>query len=394
MESKKEYLMRLGEISLKGLNRRDFERQLALNVKSKLGANRSNIRSGKGRMHLEVSSDVPDSLLNGILSTTFGISFFARCYSCKKDLDEMDRLAEVVLKESFEDDGSSFKVDARREDKGFALSSYQIECRLADIVHKGFPSLSVCLKNPKHILHVEVRDRIYIYSSQCSSPSGLPVGSSGKALCLLSGGIDSPVAAYMAASRGLHLELVYFHAYPYTGDEALDKVKKLAEIISPYLNGTVLHVVNFTPMEKLIETYASEREKTLMLRAAMIRVAEKIARKRRCGALVTGESLAQVASQTLEALDFTTSMTNMLVMRPLIGMDKEAITILARKVGTYETSILPYSDCCSLFSPSHPMTRPNREKETKAYFAMTGVEETEDVAVASCEEVLYNCSSV
>ena len=389
---KKEYLIKLGEISLKGLNRKDFERQLATNIKAKLSPAHSAVRSTKGRMYLDVDEQVSDSVLSKALSTTFGISFFARCYSCGKDLDQIDGLVKSILPLGFADDGSSFKIDARREDKSFPLTSSQIEVRLAGIAHSMFPSLKVDLRNPDHALHVEIRDKAYAYMSQASSSSGLPVGSSGKALCLLSGGIDSPVAAYMAASRGLHLELVYFHAYPYTGEEALDKVRTLAKLISPYLNGTVLHVVNFTPMEKLIEASSSEREKTLMLRAAMIRVAEKLAKKRRCGALVTGESLAQVASQTLEALDFTTSMTDCLVLRPLVGMDKEAIISLARKIGTYETSILPYSDCCSLFSPAHPMTRPNRDREREAYFRMDGVERAEDQAVSDSEAIAYDAS--
>ena len=382
------YLLKLAEISLKGQNRRMFEKKLSSNIKAKLKNHKSHITLKKGRLFLE--TDASDSLVFDSLSSVFGLAGFARAKKCSKDINEIKRTAKELLQNSlFKDDGSTFRVRAKREDKNFEMSSYQLSCALAEVINSLYPSLSVDLDNAQYTLYVEIRDSAYLYTTSFKSLSGLPVGTAGKALCLLSGGIDSPVASFMMASRGLRQELIYFHSFPYTGEEALQKVKSLAQKLSVYLGGTILHVVNFTPMQQRIMNTVEEREKTLMLRSAMMRVAKKLSIKRRCTAIITGEALAQVASQTLEAMNFTTYMTDFLVLRPLVGMDKEEIIKIARNIGTYETSILPYADCCSLFSPKHPLTKPVLKREVLSYQKMDA-EEIENEAVETEQVFFYD----
>ena len=395
------YLIKLGEISLKGLNRHEFEKKLCSNIRSKLKLALPNysfniyVAGGKGRIYLDFNENLDkDSILilEEILRTSFGLVGFSNCNICEKTKEALtEAIEKILLNSNFKDDSSSYMIDARREDKSFFSSTREIECYAAEIVSKKFPSLRVDLSNPKYILYIEVRKNIYLYSNGNlnSAFGGLPVGISGKGLSLLSGGIDSPVSSILMARRGLHLELCYFHAYPYTSDDAKEKVKALAKIISKYLQGTILHIVSFTEIENLIEKSVLERDKTIILRAAMIRVATILAKLRRCKTIVTGESLGQVASQTIDGINFTDSMTDMLVLRPLIAFDKEEITNRARLFGTYETSILPYSDCCSLFSPDHPNLKPIREKETKEYFNMENIRELELKAVEKREEVFF-----
>lgn len=385
------YLLKLGEISLKGLNRRVFEKTLSQNIKNKLRPHHSTITSKKGRMYLEVDDDLSFQTVKSALSTVFGLEGFAPCYVCEKDIDKIKEVAKTALKNGIFKDKGTFKVVAKREDKAFLMNSYEISCSLAEVVNSLFPSLKVDVKNPDYTLYVEIRAKAYIYVSNFKALGGLPVGTAGKALSLLSGGIDSPVSSIKMASRGLREELVYFHAYPFTGDESLEKVKKLASLIAPFLGGTVLHIVNFTPMEMRIKDSVEERDKTIMLRAAMMRVAKALAIKRRCSALVTGEALSQVASQTLSAMSFTTSMADFLVLRPLVGMNKEEIINIAKKIGTYETSILPFADCCSLFSPKHPVTNPDILEEKKNYANMNA-EDIEKEAVETAQIICYDAN--
>ena len=240
--------------------------------------------------------------------------------------------------------------------------------------------MTVNLKNPEHTLTCEIRGNVYLYIDEEKGESGLPYATAGKGMLLLSGGIDSPVAGYMMAKRGMKLDAIYFHAYPYTSEMALEKVKKLASIIAPYLGGLRLFVVPFTEGQEYIRDHGYEEEATLMFRASMMKTSERIARENGGNAIVTGEALSQVASQTLDAMSFTDSMTDLLVLRPLVGMDKEAITAVAERIGTYETSILPYEDCCVVFSPKHPVTRPVKEVVTR-HFEELKMEEMIDKAV-------------
>ena len=360
------YLIKLGEISLKGLNRKSFQARLINNIKEKLLPLRADVKSQKGRLFLSTEDD-DKQRIEKVLSTTFGIDGYAECRICKEKTEEalINAIREEIQNTSYEN--TTFKAEVRREDKNFPLSSYQIACIAGGVVLDKYQSAKVSLRDPQRIIYIEIRSEIYIYSSSKKGSRGLPVGTSGKGISLLSGGIDSPVSSYLMARRGMKEELLYFHAYPYTTDKAKEKVITLAKTIAPYLQGTVLHIVSFTDLEIQIAKNGYENEKTLMLRAAMIKAADLLARKRRATCIITGEALSQVASQTQEAINFTSSFTDINIFRPLIGLEKQEIIDRAKQIGTYETSILPFADCCVLFSPKHPKTKPNRDKLTKSF---------------------------
>ncbi len=355
------YLIKEGEISLKGGNRNLFEKQLRHNIKNKLRPYHSDITKQKGRLYARISDEAPDELIDKALSTTPGITGFARAHQSEKNIESIIAKAKEILPYSDCKNGESFRVTVKREDKSFEMDSHEVSCTLADAVFSIFPDMTVDLKHPEHVLTCEIRNDVYLYTSEKKGEGGLPYATAGKGMLLLSGGIDSPVAGYMMAKRGMKLDAIYFHAYPYTSELALDKVKQLASIIAPYLGGLRLFVVPFTDGQLHIRDNGYEEEATLMFRAAMMQTAERIAKENGGVAIVTGEALSQVASQTLDAMSFTNSMTELLVLRPLVGMDKEEIIDTARKIGSYETSILPYEDCCVVFSPKHPVTRPIKE---------------------------------
>ena len=380
------YLIRLGEISLKGQNRNFFEKKLKNNIKLKIHPHRSLLTREKGRFYLYVDKSCPEETVIRTLQTTFGVVGFSKAIVCNKDWDEIVNSAKALIEnEPFADGTGTFKVECRRGDKSFFMNSYQIESELGGVVLDRYPDMKVKVKNPEKELRVEVRDKAYLYTSPVPGPGGLPVGTAGKGLLLLSGGIDSPVAFWRMAKRGLKQDCLYFHAYPYTSDMALQKVKDLARIVAPYNQGTNLIVVNFTETELWIKDHSKEEEHTLMMRACMMKVANKIAKARDCKVLVTGEALGQVASQTLESMCFTNSMSEIPVLRPLVAMDKEEIISTARQIGTFETSILPYDDCCVIFSPKHPLVRPEVEQEKKSYNEMN-IEELLDKCVSEAEE--------
>ncbi len=374
------YLIKEGEISLKGGNRNLFEKQLRHNIKNKLRPYHSDITKQKGRLYAEISDEAPDELVEKALSTTSGITAFARAYMTEKNIESIVAKALEILPSSDFKNGESFRVTVKREDKTFPMNSHETSCALADAVFSLFPEMTVDLKHPEHTLTCEIRNDVYLYTSEKKGESGLPYATAGKGMLLLSGGIDSPVAGYMMAKRGMKLDAIYFHAYPYTSEMALEKVKKLASIIAPYLGGLRLFVVPFTEGQEYIRDHGYEEEATLMFRASMMRTAERIALENGGNAIVTGEALSQVASQTLDAMSFTDSMTELLVLRPLVGMDKEEITRNAERIGTYETSILPYEDCCVVFSPKHPVTRPVKSVMRK-HFEALAMDEMIDKAV-------------
>lgn len=362
------YLIKHGEIALKGLNRNLFEKRLKQNIKTKLRGYQTTILSQKGRFFLEVEASCPTQVIESVLATTFGLTGFARCLRTEKSEEAIRRGARLLMKEEpFSRGEGSYKADSRRADKSFMLTSYQLDCLLAEEVHALHPNLRVDVKTPDMTIYCEIRDAAYLYTSPKAGLGGLPVGTAGKGMLLLSGGIDSPVAGYMMAQRGLRMECVYFHAYPYTSDEALEKVKTLASLIAPYLQGTRLHVVPFTDAQLHINANAAANETTLMFRAAMMEVTNMLADRHEGLCLVTGEALSQVASQTVEGLDFSNSFSDRVVLRPLVGLDKAQIITLARQIDTYETSILPYEDCCTIFSPKHPLTRPNKKAVSDHY---------------------------
>ncbi len=386
---KKLYLIKLGEISLKGQNRALFENRLRHNIKDKLRPYHSNVVKQKGRIFFYIDPECPDEVIDKALSTTFGIIAYAEAVVCEKNMDLIREKAEYLIKKASLTGKESFKVQSRREDKGFELSSYQISCDLADLIHNIYPDMRVDLNNPDFVLNVEIRSEAYLYTSQKKGIGGLPSGTAGKGILLLSGGIDSPVAGFEMAKRGVNLDCLYFHAYPYTSDEALEKVKTLAKLISPYLGGTRLFVVPFTQQQLYIRDNAYEDETTLMFRACMMQVAERLCNERGYNAIITGEALSQVASQTLPAMAFTDSMTDYLVLRPLVGMDKEEIISISKKIGTYETSILPFEDCCVIFSPKHPVTNPDKKLMTK-HFEKLDMGQMLDQAVRETKIYSYN----
>ena len=355
------YLIKEGEISLKGGNRNLFEKQLRHNIKNKIRPYHSDITKQKGRLYARFAEDVPEELIEKALKTTPGITGFARAHRAEKSIEGIIAKAKEILPSSSFKNGESFRVTVKREDKTFPLNSHDTACELADAVFSLFPDMNVDLKHPDHILTCEIRNDVYLYTGEEKGEGGLPYATAGKGMLLLSGGIDSPVAGYMMAKRGMKLDAIYFHAYPYTSEMALEKVKKLASIIAPYLGGLRLFVVPFTDGQIHIRDNGYEEEATLMFRAAMMQTATRIAKENGGISIVTGEALSQVASQTLDAMSFTDSMTDLLVLRPLVGMDKEEIIEKAISIGSYETSILPYEDCCVVFSPKHPVTRPVKE---------------------------------
>lgn len=369
------YLIKVGEIALKGLNRDFFEKRLKANIKAKLRAYQSHIITQKGRLFLEVEEDCPPSAVEHALSTTFGLVGFSKCLRVKKEEGAIREAARLLMaEEPFSSGEGTYKAESRRADKSFVYTSYQLDCILAEEVHRVHPALTVDVRKPEMTIYCEIRDMAYLYTSPKRGLGGLPVSTAGKGMLLLSGGIDSPVAGYQMAQRGLRMECIYFHAYPYTSDEALEKVITLASLIAPYLQGTRVHVVPFTDAQLHIKANAKADETTLMFRAAMMEVSNLIAQRSEALCLVTGEALSQVASQTVEGLAFSDSYSDLLVLRPLVGLDKAQIINTARHIGTYETSILPYEDCCTIFSPKHPLTRPDKG-QTRAHYDALGMGE-------------------
>ena len=355
------YLIKEGEISLKGGNRNLFEKRLRHNIKDKLRPYSSEIDKQKGRLYAYISEEASDELVEKVLKTTTGLTGYAKAYRTEKDIDAIKAKAREILPSSRFSSNGSFRITVKREDKTFPLTSHDIAIELAEVVTSLYPDIKVNLDNPDYTLTCEIRNEAYLYTDEEKGEGGLPSGTAGKGMLLLSGGIDSPVAGYMMAKRGMRADAIYFHAYPYTSELALDKVKTLASMIAPYLQGLRLFVVPFTEGQLHIRDKGYEEEATLMFRAAMMRTAQILAEKNGAGAIITGEALSQVASQTIDAMSFTDSMTDLLVIRPLVGMDKEEIIAKAKHIGTYETSILPYEDCCVVFSPKHPITRPVKD---------------------------------
>lgn len=378
------YLLRVGELSLKGGNKQLFEQQLKKNIKRNLRG--SSITGGFGRFFLQVDDDQRERA-EDVLRHTFGIVGFSETLKLPKDLDalyaELPRLCAPLF-----DRGNRFKVESRRADKRFPLTSYEISAAVGGKILEFFPEAVVDLSNPDWILRVEMRDSLYAFGAEKKAGGGLPVMTAGRSLLLLSGGIDSPVAGYLMAKRGLKLDAIYFHTYPYTSEEALNKVRTLAQKIAPWTGGINLFVVPFTKAQLALNAKCKPEETTLIMRAAMVRVAELVGGERGAASLVTGESLSQVASQTQESIRFTGSVTDLPIFRPLIGMDKNEIIRLAESIDTYETSILPYEDCCTIFSPKHPLVKPKFEYMSRVWEKI-GLEEELRAAADSVQREFF-----
>ncbi|MFZ5351672.1 MAG: tRNA uracil 4-sulfurtransferase ThiI [Bacillota bacterium] len=338
------------EITLKGLNRRMFEELLIKNIKKRIGVGHR-IEKESGRMYIDT---VSESMAEAI-SKTFGIISVAEAEVVEKDIPS---IAAASIEQIKKTNASTFKVETKRADKKFPVSSMEVSRQVGAEILKSIDDIKVDVHNPECIVNVEIRDKGYVYTRELKGVGGMPYKSSGKGMLLLSGGIDSPVAGYMLARRGMELTAVYYHSHPYTSERAKEKVIELARRLSEYTGSFKLYIVPFTDIQMNIIEKCREDELTIIMRRFMMRIAEEIAEKEGAMCLITGESLGQVASQTLESLYVTNSDIDMPVFRPLIGMDKVDIVDIAREIETYETSILPYEDCCTIFVPKHPKTKP------------------------------------
>ena len=355
------FLIKYGEIAIKGKNRHLFEDALVRQIRNALKAVEGEFKTYKtfGRIFVEGLSDFDSEEVIEALQKVFGI--VGICPMRKVTEKNYDALKAEVLKymdEVYPDKHRTFKVRCRRVDKGFPVDSMTMNCDLGDAILTAYPDFKVDVKNPEILLEVEVREEIYIYSDTIPGPGGMPVGVSGKAMLLLSGGIDSPVAGWMAAKRGVQVEAVYFHAPPYTSERAKQKVVDLAKKVAAYAGPIRLHVVNFTDIQLAIYEKCPHDELTIIMRRYMMRIAEHFAKADNAQALITGESIGQVASQTMYSLACTDDVCTMPVFRPLIAMDKIDIIEISEKIDTYETSILPFEDCCTIFVAKHPVTKP------------------------------------
>ena len=363
------FLIKYAEIAIKGKNRRLFEDALVRNVRISLSRVEGNFRVRKenGRVYVEWEGEADTEGAITALEKVFGIVSFC---PVKLVADEgFDRLSEEVLshiRETFPEQNFTFKVDSRRARKNYPMDSQELNAALGERILMAFPGLKVDVHKPDVYVHVEIREQIAIYSGGYKGPGGLPVGTSGSATLLLSGGIDSPVAGYLTAKRGVNLSAVYFHAPPYTSDRARQKVVDLARIVSEYAGKIRLHIVNFTDIQLLIYDKCPHDELTIIMRRYMMRIAEHFAKEDGCLALVTGESIGQVASQTLPSLLCTNEVCTLPVIRPLIGFDKQEIIDISERIKAYETSILPYEDCCTIFVAKHPVTKPRLDRIVKS----------------------------
>jgi len=355
-------IIRYAEIHLKGLNRPFFEKALVRNVTSALcGIEGAVVRRGESRVYVEnVKEEQLDRALEA-LGRVFGIHSYSPGVRLEQDFDAASQvLADMVAeeRERFDKETVPFRVEARRADKRFPMKSSQMAAQAGGVILDRVPGLKVNLDHPELTAYLEMRDKAYCYTRVLKGPGGMPVGCNGRAALLLSGGIDSPVAGCMIAKRGVALAAVHFESFPYTSDKALEKVQDLAKLMARYTGPIRLHVVRFTDIQMTLYEKCPQEYLTILMRRFMMRIAERIAKNDRCLALVTGESVGQVASQTLESLAVTNDAVDMPVLRPLIGMDKLEITELAERYGTFDTSILPYEDCCTVFVPKHPVTKP------------------------------------
>lgn len=357
------YLAKLGELTLKGSNLQEFENLLTKNTKKCLAGKNVKIQLRAGRLYIECEEEdcqAVEFTLNHLL----GITGWAKTVTCEKSIEAINEAVFEISKIQAEKGAKTFKIDARRSDKKFPLNSYQICCESAGKVES---IMKVDVHKPDVVIYVEVREKVFVYVDSNVGCRGLPVGSSGKGLLLLSGGLDSPVAGYRMLRRGMKIECCYFHSYPYTSEEAKQKVVTLAQKLAYYGITTYLNIIPFTDVQMKIKEKAPEAWSTLILRVCMMKVANILAKRCNAKCIITGESVGQVASQTIENMTVTEHFSDFPLLRPLCGMDKEEIIKDAYFIDTYETSILPYEDCCVLFSPRHPVLRGTEEQAEEIY---------------------------
>lgn len=349
-------LVRYGEIALKGLNRGYFEDTLKNNIAKRLKKFKDvTVKKAQSRLEIHFTDSSQEDIIENI-KNVFGIAYISKALIVESDMQQISKAALSLYKQ-----GKSFKVESRRGDKSFYLKSPEISAQVGAYILSNSPNAKVDVINPEITIEVEVRKLTYVYTVSYKCRAGLPTSTGGKAALLLSGGIDSPVAGYLMASRGLELVCIYFHSSPYTPDEAKQKVIDLAKTLNDFAPGVVLYSVGFTKIQESIIQHCDIEYLTILMRRYMMKIAEIIARKNNAQALITGESLGQVASQTIQSIYATNEVCAMPVFRPLIGFDKISAINIAKEIGTYEISILPYEDCCTIFTPKHPQTKPKIE---------------------------------
>lgn len=360
------YLVKLGELTLKGGNREEFEACLKNNLRGMAGSIRLRIQMSNGRFTVRcLRTDA--AAVEGVLDRVIGIAGWARASAVDKTIPAVLEACVATAKEAAESGARTFKIEARRADKGFPLDSYGIMREAGGAVLDAVPGLSVDVKKPDSVIDVEIREKAYVYGAERRGQRGLPVGTGGKALLLLSGGIDSPVAGYLMAKRGMRISAIHFHAYPYTSAEAQEKVIELARILGTYAMRVRLTTIPFTKVQLRIKEKAPEAWTTVLSRMAMMDIASRLAAATGAKCLVTGESIGQVASQTIENMACTESRATVPVLRPLVGIDKIDTIDIAKAIGTYDVSIRPYADCCVLFSPKHPVLKAELSEAAALY---------------------------
>ncbi len=387
----KAFLIKYSEIGLKGKNKHLFEDSLIRRIRKSLESiGEFKVTKTQGRIYVACPDEYDYLETVEALKKIFGIAWICPVKILKSlDFEDIKQSVGEFVDKKYSDKNFTFKVEAKREDKKYPLTSPEICIELGAYLLDLFPEMTVDVHNPDVRIMVEVRKNTYIYSENIKGLGGMPVGSNGKAMLLLSGGIDSPVAGYMISKRGVALEAVYFHAPPYTSERAKQKVIDLAKIISKYTGSINLHIVNFTDIQLYIYDKCPHDELTIIMRRYMMRIAETIANKTGAAGLITGESIGQVASQTLESLSVTNEVCEMPVYRPLIGLDKQEIVEISERIGTYETSILPYEDCCTIFVAKHPVTKPKSSKiRNSEKRLMEKIDDLVEEAISSKEVVL------
>lgn len=378
-------LIRYGELYLKGKNRSYFENLLISSIKKKLHGLDCQCRFGRGRYVVYDYAPETEKSIIDRLCCVFGIQSLSIAERTVNDFSAICETAKRICRPR-----GSFRVNANRADKSFPMNSMALARELGGVLLDTYPDLTVDLHTPDFVIHVDMREDGYtfMYSDKIAGAGGLPTGSAGKGLLLLSGGIDSPVAGYMMGKRGLTLEAIHFHSYPYTSEMAKEKVLQLAKILSGYCQSILVHCVPFTAVQEAIHNYCDESYMITILRRFMMELAERVAISRGCGCLINGESLGQVASQTMESITVTNDVVQTLpVFRPCIGMDKQEIIDISRKIGTYDQSILPYEDCCTVFLPESPVTRPTLERARAEQLRIPGHEELVDTAFRNIEAI-------
>ena len=358
----KSFLIKYAEIAIKGKNRYLFEDALVsqINLSLKKVDGEFLVRKEQGRIYVDALSDYDFDEVVDALTKVFGI--VGICPVVLLEDEGFDKLAEEVISyidKVYPDKNFSFKVNARRARKNYPMESMEINAAMGERILKAYPQTHVDVHKPDVMINIEIRNKINVYSTVIPGPGGMPVGTNGKAMLLLSGGIDSPVAGYMIAKRGVAIDATYFHAPPYTSERAKQKVVDLAKIVARYSGPINLHVVNFTDIQLYIYEQCPHEELTIIMRRYMMKLAEHFAKEQKCLGLITGESIGQVASQTMQSLAATNEVSTMPVYRPLIGFDKQEIVTISEKIDAYETSILPFEDCCTIFVAKHPVTKPN-----------------------------------